>query len=221
MESSFWLNKWQRNEIGFHTGDVHPLLTRYWPLLPVPEGSRVLVPLAGKSQDLRWLTDQAYAVTAVELSELAAQAFFAAQQWSPSTDQHGAYTRYRSAGVTLDFLVGDIFDLTGTPTAQFDAVYDRAALIALPASMRDQYIDTLTQVLSASAQYLLISLEFPVARTGGPPFAIPEAAVRALFEPRFTVDVLGRHPADVKGEPCNEVVYQITLTPTAYDHPVD
>ena len=30
MEADFWLDKWTRNEIGFHEDRVHPLLKKYW-----------------------------------------------------------------------------------------------------------------------------------------------------------------------------------------------
>ncbi|MCU0568924.1 MAG: hypothetical protein MUF49_20285 [Oculatellaceae cyanobacterium Prado106] len=30
MDSSFWLQRWERNEIGFHKKDANPLLVKYF-----------------------------------------------------------------------------------------------------------------------------------------------------------------------------------------------
>ena len=58
MDPSFWLERWQRNEIGFHNTAPHRGLQRWWPRLALPPGSRVFVPLAGKSLDMIWLAAQ-------------------------------------------------------------------------------------------------------------------------------------------------------------------
>ncbi len=54
---------------------VSSALRKFWPGLAA--GSRVLVPLCGKSVDLLWLVGQGCDVTGVELSEIAVRAFFA------------------------------------------------------------------------------------------------------------------------------------------------
>ena len=55
MEPAFWHRKWADNQIGFHQAQANPYLQRYWPGLGLPAGSRVLVPVCGKSLDLAWL----------------------------------------------------------------------------------------------------------------------------------------------------------------------
>lgn len=58
MEPEFWHKRWSSNQIGFHLPEVNPYLQRFWPQLGLAQGSRVLVPLCGKSLDLLWLADQ-------------------------------------------------------------------------------------------------------------------------------------------------------------------
>ena len=77
MEPTFWQQRWQTNQIGFHEATPHPLLLRHWPRLTLAPGSRVFVPLCGKSLDLLWLRTQGHEVIGVELSAIGVDAFFA------------------------------------------------------------------------------------------------------------------------------------------------
>ena len=79
MDADFWLQRWQEGQIGFHRSDVMPLLEKHWPSLQLPAGSRVLVPLCGKSLDMHWLAAQGHAVLSVDASGVGLRK---AQQWA-------------------------------------------------------------------------------------------------------------------------------------------
>ena len=53
-----WRLRWQEGRIGFHLAATHTALPQHWPELGVEEGAKVLVPLCGKSLDMRWLAEQ-------------------------------------------------------------------------------------------------------------------------------------------------------------------
>ena len=76
MEIDYWLERWRQKEIGFHQSDINPYLCQYWKELDLSKGSKVFVPLCGKSQDILWLYEQGHNVLGVELSELAVEDFF-------------------------------------------------------------------------------------------------------------------------------------------------
>ena len=63
-----WLERWRDGRIAFHRDAVHPALERYWPDLQ-NQGSKILVPLCGKSLDMRWLAGQGHPVLGIELAE--------------------------------------------------------------------------------------------------------------------------------------------------------
>ena len=69
MDHNFWIERWNKQEIGFHQGDFDPALEKYWSRLNVPAGARVFVPLCGKSLDMLWFAQQGYGVVGAELSE--------------------------------------------------------------------------------------------------------------------------------------------------------
>jgi len=55
MQADFWHQRWANNQIGFHQSRANPYLQRYWQQLNIVPGTRVLVPLCGKSLDMNWL----------------------------------------------------------------------------------------------------------------------------------------------------------------------
>ena len=90
MKAEFWLERWQRNEIGFHQGEINAHLQDYWDRVGLKEGGEVFVPLCGKSNDMLWLRAQGHRVLGVELSPLAVEAFFVENQLKPEVRSIGA-----------------------------------------------------------------------------------------------------------------------------------
>ncbi len=178
MDRDFWLTRWQNNQIGFHEGVANSLLVAHFADLGVPPGGRVFVPLCGKSQDMCWLGAQGFKVVGAELSRLAVEQFFAEQGLTPVVSWSGQMERFEAEGVTL--FVGDIFDLDQETLGSVDAVYDRAALVALPAPLRERYAAHLVAV-TAAARQLLVTFEYDQTRQSGPPFSVAEPEVRALY----------------------------------------
>jgi thiopurine S-methyltransferase len=191
VERDFWIERWRENQIGFHLATPNPRLVEHVGALPQQPNARVLVPLCGKSIDMVWLADQGFRVLGVELSLLAAEAFFDEQGWTPSITHDAAFTRYVAGAVEI--LCGDFFALTPELVGELHGHYDRAALVALPATMRAAYASRLAALLPPSSSGLLVAFEYPQHEMSGPPFSVPDAEVRALFQPAFAVDPLGVH----------------------------
>lgn len=188
MTPDFWLNRWRRSELGWHEDEINRHLAEHWPSLGVHHQARVLVPLCGKSLDMLWLASRGHAVLGVEISPLAAKQFFAENRLEPGIDRLGRFQRFQVDEISL--LVGDFFDLRAEQLEDVTAVYDRASLIALPPEMRPRYARHLAALLPARVCSLLITLEYDQSRMKGPPFAVAEPEVRALFERDFEVETL-------------------------------
>jgi thiopurine S-methyltransferase len=179
MTPDFWLERWQSGDIGFHRSEVHDFLVKHWPRLTLPERGSVFVPLCGKSLDMVWLAGQGHRVIGSELSPLAVDDFFREQGIEAETRTVGAFV-VRSGG-PFTIWCGDLFDLPAEAVSDVDAVYDRAALVALPSGLQTRYAKKLTEILPASAPILLVSLHYPQGEISGPPFSTPLSTVAALF----------------------------------------
>lgn len=190
MQPGFWHARWQGGEIGFHLGHPNPMLVRHQAALPAA-GARVLVPLCGKSVDLKWLHERGHAVLGVELSPIAAKAFFDEHSLAMTIEHDGPFERYRGTNAAIEILVGDFFALDGARAGAVSGYYDRAALVALPPELRARYVAHLATLLPAGTHGLVVSFEYEPS-TGGPPFSVDEAEVQQLFTPHFTLQRLER-----------------------------
>lgn len=192
MHPDFWHQRWADNQIGFHQPAPTPLLLKHWPSLGVPAGAQVFVPLAGKSLDMAWLASRGHRVLGVELSQLAIDQFFAEHGLVPETETTRYGVHHRAGGIEL--IRGDAFGLDAGLLAACGAVFDRAALIALPPGLRARYAAELYARLPAGCRGLLVTLEYPQAEREGPPFSVEEAEVRALYDADWHVDRVDRRP---------------------------
>lgn len=203
MEHTFWHQRWQQGRIGFHRETANPLLQNHWSTLDLTGSERVLVPLCGKSVDMCWLVEAGHRVLGVELNELACRQFVEEQSLTLQEKSSGGFLQFQDQRLCL--LCGDFFALPESELAQIDAVYDRAALIALPVGMRQRYAQLLCDQLPAHVKVLLITLEFE--GDNGPPFSVAQAEVEALFGQRFVIERLFEQPDDKPG--VTEVVYRL------------
>ncbi len=198
MEKEFWLERWEREETGFHQEEINPYLRRYWQELHLEGGSEVFVPLCGKSLDMLWLRDQGHRVLGVELSEIAVRAFFAENGYTPKTETQGKFECCEADGIRI--LCGDFFDLGIEALKNVVAVYDRASLIALAPEMRERYVRHLAHILPPATRILLVTVDYPEAEMQGPPFPVSQGEVEALYRDRAEVrlleqlDVLAQNP---------------------------
>ena len=196
MDREFWHARWSNDDIGFHQDEVHPVLVDHWPALGLKAGSRILVPLAGKSLDMRWLADQGYRVTGIELSEKAAEAFFQEQNIAYTRKKRGAFDCFTSPNIEIR--VGDIFDMTPAELTRFEGFYDRAALIALPDGLREDYVAHLMPGLRRGATGLLITFSYDEALMEGPPFSVTDEDVGGLYGRYAHVDLMAERRGPAK-----------------------
>lgn len=186
MDPSFWHARWQANEIGFHQPDINAHLQRYWPQLELPAGGTVFVPLCGKSRDMLWLASRGHRVLGVEISPIAAAAFFAENDLPVEPVETDRFVRRRSGEITL--LQGDYFDLKAADLRDVSAGYDRASLIALPPVLRARYASCMAALLPPGIPVLLIALDYAQHEMEGPPFAVAAVEVEELFGGDFRID---------------------------------
>ncbi|MBD1554903.1 thiopurine S-methyltransferase [Pseudomonas typographi] len=187
MQPGFWTARWERQQIGFHSAHPNPQLCAHWPMM-ARAGSRVLVPLCGKSVDMAWLAARGHRVVGVELSAIAVQAFFAEQGLAYTCHAQGSFNLYRSGAIEI--WQGDFFELATEHIGHCTALYDRAALIALPPAMRKAYVEHLQQLLPAGCLGLMLSLEYAQEKIPGPPFSVLPAEVQALYGPGWALQTL-------------------------------
>lgn len=199
MDSSFWHQRWADNEIGFHEATVNARLVEHFDALQLEMGNRIFVPLCGKTLDIGWLLSQGLRVAGVELSSVAVDQLFDALGTKPTINQAGEFGHYQADG--LDIWVGDIFTLTTDMLGPVDAIYDRAALVALPVNMRERYCEHIIG-LTHRARQLLICYDYDQSQMPGPPFAVSEQELQQHYQHCYSLSLLASHRVNggIKGQ---------------------
>jgi len=207
MEANFWHDMWATGVVGFHQPDINGYLKNHWAKLNLNGNESVLVPLCGKSLDMVWLAQQGHSILGVELSQKALDEFLTENKLKANPVKTENYCGYQLPDMTL--LCGDFFHLTAEQCSDIKVVYDRAAIVALPPSMRKDYVQHLQAILPKRTQYLLVAMEYDQSVMPGPPFSVAETEIRALFEPFSTVEKLEEFSFERKGNTVVEKVYFI------------
>lgn len=193
-----WKNRWHQGKIGWHRSKVNGDLEKYFEshLLPQDNNaapSRVLVPLAGKTIDMSFLANhrRVSQVIGVEGIRKALQEFAAENpdlqlMEDSSPPPEGPYHFRAWTGKSILLLQGDFFELDSNALGgeQVDAIWDRAALVAIDPTLREKYVDTLRKVLRRPGGRILLNtyVKYSGDMNKGPPFSIDEDEVRRLFE---------------------------------------
>jgi thiopurine S-methyltransferase len=189
MDIDFWLGRWREGRTGFHQGRPNEFLAKHVERLG--SARRILVPLAGKAEDMAFLAGRGHDVVGVEVVEDAVRAFFAEHELEPTVTEGERGRTYRAAGVTL--ICADFFALQREDVGALTAFYDRAALVALPPDVRPRYVRHLRSLLAPDVPKvtgLLVTFDYRQGAMSGPPFAVGDDEVRALYE-GATVELLG------------------------------
>ena len=132
-----------------------------------------------------WLVNQGYNVVGVELCPIACEAFYKKNNIPVSVTKMDHFTVYKSDKITL--YAGDFFKLSKEILGGIDAVYDRAALIALPAELCQRYAGYLFKLIDLDTVIFLITIAYNQNEMNGPPFSVDEKEVTALYSGRFNI----------------------------------
>jgi thiopurine S-methyltransferase len=184
-----WRQMWREGHTPFHRDDVNPTLVEFGDELLAGGPHRILVPLCGKSVDLAWLADRGHEVVGIELVEDAVRGVFRERGWEPEIETIDRLAIYRRGALTI--VCGNIFEIDRSHIGSFDRIWDRAALIALPAHIRGDYTRHLRQLVRPGWSMLVSAVEYDTTALTGPPFSVPEEEIR-LHVPGASVQVLSR-----------------------------
>jgi thiopurine S-methyltransferase len=177
-ENNLWIERWKNREIGFDQIEVNPFMLEHFSRLDLDKGSRIFVPLCGKSVDMTWLLAEGYKVLGVELSEEAIIEFFEGLSVTPTIAKLGEFICYSAENIEI--FVGDIFKLDALIVGKIDAIYDRASLVALTADVRVEYTKHLRSISNHASQFLLC-FEYEQALMNRSPYSVDEAEVQKHY----------------------------------------
>lgn len=136
--------------------------------------------------DMLWLLEQGHSITGVELNKGAVGAFFD-ENAIPHTQQvQDGFDVYSNDDLSI--YAGDFFTLKKEQLDHIKLVFDRAALIALPPAMRQDYAAKMADILPVGCKMFLITMVYDESEMSGPPFSVKDDEVYRLFSTGFNVE---------------------------------
>jgi len=205
-----WSGRWSELKLGWQLEEVHPILLKYGDdrnrsqqQQPGKEKIRWLFPLCGKTVDMAYLaktegtTSEIVGVDGIRraLEEFSKSHPDLNMHWTPASndDESSHVSHERLVGDSIALLKGDFLALTAEVAGgRFDAVLDRASMVAIDPALRAEYVATLSRLVQPGGRILLVTVDKrtgdPEAIGKGPPYSIPEAEVRRLYEPQEWVE---------------------------------
>jgi len=189
MNNEHWLERWEEKNIGFHEESINSLLIKHFKTLNLSRNSRVFVPLCGKTTDISWLLMLGHDIVGVELSEIAVKELFEELHILPKISKLNNIIHYHTTGI--DIFVGDIFDIDASMVGKIDAIYDRAALVALPKEVRIKYTQHLRE-LSNNAPQILFCCEYDQNLMKPTPFSIEQEEIEEHYKSHYKIKLLER-----------------------------
>lgn len=187
MDASFWHQRWETNEIGFHKTEINPLLVKHFKELSLKEDSGVFLPLCGKTLDIAWLLSNGYRIVGAELSEVATKQLFRGLEVEPLISKSGGVIKYSATNINI--FVGDLFHMSSEILGPVDAIYDRAALVALPKEIRSRYTTHIRKITGQAPQ-LLICFEYDQTLMEGPPFSVSREEVYKHYRDSYDLTLV-------------------------------
>jgi thiopurine S-methyltransferase len=201
LNAEFWHERWETKNIPFHEEKPNPILVKHFDRLALKKGARVFVPLCGKTLDIGWLLAKGFRVVGAELSKIAVEELFAELDLKPtvSKTKTGAVVKYSAKNI--DVFNGDIFGVTRAKLGRVDAIYDRAAMVALPEEVRKRYVTHLRKITNGPRE-LLVTYDYDQEAMDGPPFSISNVEVFERYGKFYDLSLVAsaRVPGGLKGK---------------------
>ena len=109
---------------------------------------------------------------------MAVKALFEELDEEPYIMQDGKHTHYHAENI--DIFVGDFFALTSEMLGNIDAVYDRAAIVALPKEMREDYTKHMLTLAKGLPQ-LMTTVVYDQTLMNNSPFSVDKEEAQTNY----------------------------------------
>ncbi len=169
---SDWEGRYQADDTPWNLGRASPHLEAL--IVSIAEtGLRVLVPGAGHGHDAVAWARAGHVVTALDIA--------------PSAVDAGREVM-EAAGVSFDWLLGDLLALPEDFLGAFDLVWEQTCLCALPPERRSDYARAVASVLRPGGMFRALLWEH--GKDGGPPWSLTGDIARDVLGEHFEIEAV-------------------------------
>lgn len=195
MKEEWRLEDWEEiyEKVEHTSSKGHPseqLVTYVKELLP-SEPARVLVPLCGKSPDLRWLYERGNTVVGVEGIEKPVREFFEKYPDLQHSVEDLPFGKvYKSQDERLQVFVCDVTQIPEGALGKFDAAFDWGSYTAIRPADRPRYAEVMLAAMGENFRYFLEVCHDGPPGAKGLPHSIPFRTIKLEFGVSLKLRVL-------------------------------
>ncbi len=165
LDSSFWNDRYNKQQTGWDLGTVSPPLQQYFDTIQ-NKNAAILIPGCGNCYEAEYLLAKGF--TNITILDIA-----------PSLVENLKIKFANNPNIQI--ICDDFFN----HNSQYDIIFEQTFFCAIDPSLRKQYVAKMQQLLKPNAVLagLLFSVEF---EKQGPPFGGLQQAYENLFHPHFS-----------------------------------
>lgn len=143
-----------------------------------------------------WLSERCGKVVGSEVSKKAILEFFSEHKLEPVSKTFGDFTIYSASNIEI--WQGDFFKLPKQKMPDFDLIYDKAAIVALPPDMRIRYAKKILSLSSVRTHILLHHFTYNQEEMNGPPFSVSQKELKQYFGHAFSLKVIEENELSIE-----------------------
>jgi methyl halide transferase len=166
LNSNYWENRYQNNEIGWDCGAITTPLKEYIDQLK-DKNAKILIPGAGNSYEFQYLMEAGF--TNVYVLDYATTPIKNLKKKLPTVNKKF-------------FLEMDFFQLNET----FDLIIEQTFFCALSPTLRQEYVEKMHSILKPNGKLVGLLFRFPLTESG-PPFGGSIEEYQNLFSATFNI----------------------------------
>jgi len=189
LNSDYWENRYQNEDIGWDCGAVTTPLKAYFDQL-TDKTLKILIPGAGNGYEFEYLINNGF--NNVFVLDYAQTPIKNLKQKLPNIGE-------------THFIHADFFDLNDT----YDLIIEQTFFCALEVSLRKKYVEKMYSLLNPNGKLVGLLFQFPLTEVG-PPFGGSEFEYKDLFLKFFTINKLETAYNSIKPRKENELFFIFT-----------
>jgi len=194
-----WINCYAAGTMPWHLKDVNHFLKKYITTLTENKdvsGKRVLIPLCGKTVDMKFLYEQGLTVVGIELLDVAIQSFATENNMLLTAETKESYTIH-TFDERLKIFQGDLFQFTPDMLGGlFDFWWDCGSLTAMVNEEDHKYMQLILSLMKTNSRGLITLFQYEPSVYIGRPKSINQAKVEEILDGKFEINQLACLPED-------------------------
>jgi len=188
-----WASYYTEDTLPWHLKDVNHNLKKHITTLTENKdasGIRILIPLCGKTVDMKFLYEQGFTVVGIEFSDIAIQSFAAENNIPLTAEVKEGYTIH-TFDDRLKIFQGDLFDFTPEKLrGLFDYWWDCGSLTAMVNEEDHEYIKLILSLMKVNARGLISLFQYEPSVYDGPPKSINQTKLEEILDGKFEIHQL-------------------------------